>query len=403
MQNQLTSDEINILTSVAQGHRGLPGTFFTDARLHQIEMRDLFMKSWVCVGASDDLPTAKSVYPVVYADQPILLVRDKDKVLKAFFNVCSHRGAVLIDKPQKSCTRIVCPYHAWTYDLDGCLRATPHVGGSNIHTTPEIDDAQLGLKSIPVREWAGLIFVNISGQAEPFETYITAIDQRLSDYDLSQLRLGIDAHVEFKANWKIVVENFVESYHLPWIHTAMNTYNPMEDHYQIIGGRDYLGQGLKNMRPDDAAAYKLPRFPNLTEDQLTRGESYYIYPNVMFGVLIDYLYAIILFPVSPGVTKERMVILFNGEDAAKGPDYAELRQVVLQRMVDVNNEDIYVTEKLQAGRHSLSFVGGQFALAQEKTSLCFQQSVALRFLEKAGVPLSQQIPTEDIHHVRQIA
>lgn len=403
MTGTFSAQELAILEDVAHGRRGLPGPFFTDPRLYALEMRDIFQASWVCVAASDDLPSPKSVYPVTFGDQPILLARDRNNTLKAFFNVCSHRGAVMLDKPQKSCTRIVCPYHAWSYDLDGTLRATPHVGGYNVHQTPEIDPAKLGLRPIPVREWAGLVFVNISGDGKPFDDFIRPMADRLAAYDLSLLRLGIETGVEFKANWKIVVENFVESYHLPWIHAHMNSYNPMEDHYQIIGGENFLGQGLKNMRPNDAAAYKLPRFPNLTADQLTIGESYYLYPNVMFGLLIDYLYAIILFPVSPDVTRERLVILFNGEEAARSPAYADLRQVVLDRMVEVNNEDIFITERLQAGRYANAFTGGQFAPAQEKTSLCFQQAIALRLLRASGRDVAVTLPMEDIHHAVETA
>lgn len=394
----LTETECAHLEHVARGECGLDGTFFTDARLFDHEMDTLFLPSWVCVAASDDVATPRSVHPVTFGRQPILLTRNRAGELHAWFNVCSHRGATLVDKPQKNCARIVCPYHAWSYDLDGNLRNTPHVGGFNIHDTPEINPENLGLRPVPVAEWAGLVFVNISGDGEPFDDFIRPMAERLQAYDLTRLRLGIETATEVPANWKIVVENFVESYHLPWIHSNMNTFNPMEDHYQIIGGRHYLGQGLKNMRPDDDAAYKLPPFPNLTPEQMATGESYYLFPNLMFGVLIDYLYAIILFPEAPGVTRERLVILFNGEDAATVPEHEHLRKVVLDRMVSVNNEDIFITGRLQDGRHARGFSGGQFALEQEKTSLCFQQGIAARLLEAAGRTPADAIPFEDIHH-----
>src|SRR5690606_29366799 len=102
-------------------------------------------------------------------------------------------------------------------------------------------------------------------------------------------------------------------------------------------------------------------------------------------------------------TRERLVILFNGEEAARSPAYADLRQVVLDRMVEVNNEDIFITERLQTGRYANAFTGGQFAPAQEKTSLCFQQAIALRLLRASGRDVAVTLPMEDIHHAVETA
>ncbi len=395
----LLPEETNNLEAVALSKAGLSGAFFTDQRLFDVERQVLFIDTWACVAAADDVASG-SVWPVEIAGQPLLVTRDRHGILRCFFNTCSHRGTILVEGGQQKCTRIVCPYHAWSYDLEGKLRSTPHIGGANVNEHESINPAGLGLRPVEIREWAGLVFVNISGTAEPFEDYIRAISERLEKYDLSQLKLGTATRAEAKANWKIVVENFVESYHLPWIHSDMNRYNPMEDHYQILGGRDFVGQGLKNMRPTDKAANKLPPFPNLTPDQMAEGESHFLFPNLMFGVLADYMYAIILFPESPEITKERLVILFNGEAAARSPENEELREVILRRMADVNNEDMGITEKVQAGRRASSFTGGKFVPLQEKTSEQFQQGIATRLLNACGHDISKfHFQEKEIHHM----
>lgn len=395
----LTPTDIERLQLVMAGRAGLSGEFFTESRIFDSELAAIFLNSWVCAGASDDVAKPGSVFPLEMARQPILLARDRDGKLRAFFNTCSHRGSLLVEKPAKSCPRIVCPYHAWSYDLAGKLKNTPHVGGAGIHHCAGIANEKLGLKPLAAAEWAGLVFINMSQTPEPFEDFIRPIAERLKSYDFSQLRLGIETTAEARANWKIVVENFVESYHLPWVHADMNRFNPMEDHYQILGGATYLGQGLKNMRPTDEAAYKLPPFPNLTPEEMTTGESHFLFGNLMFGVLVDYLYAIILFPMAAAATHERLVILFNGEAAATAPDFENLRRTILERMVSVNNEDMTITERVQAGRHSLAFTGGQFAGRQEKTSEQFQAGVAARLLAAAGHNVATgHLGHGEIHH-----
>ena len=190
-----------------------------------------------------------------------------------------------------------------------------------------------------------------------------------------------------EANWKVVVENFVESYHLPWVHPSMNRYNPMEDHYQILGGDTYIGQGLLGLEFEDAAANLLPRFPNLTPEQLTTGESHFVFPNLLFGVMIEMGYAVIMLPEAPGRTRERVVVMVNGEEAATAPRFKEARDILLERIVSVNAEDIGITESVQRGRSSPAFTGGQFSPVHEHTSRQFQRAYALRMLRADGHPV----------------
>ena len=380
----LLHDHTSQLTAVAEGRCNLGGAFFTSESLFEEERRAIFAGGWMCVGTTDDAGAPSSIYPVQAVGEDLLLVRDKDGTLRAFFNHCSHRGAILAEQPRRNCATIVCPYHSWTYTLSGDLRRMPHVGGPGVHEGEGLDAAKLGLREIPLRDWAGLVFVNMSGTAQDFDDFIAPLRHRLAGYDLSLLRTSGEAGTVVNANWKVVVENFVESYHLPWIHPSMNRYNPMEDHYQILGGETYIGQGLLGLEFEDAAANLLPRFPNLTPEQLTTGESHFIFPNLLFGVMIEMAYAVILLPEAVGRTRERVVVMVNGEDAATAPELKDARDILLERIVSVNAEDIGITESVQRGRSSPAFVGGQFSPVHERTSHQFQRAYALRMLRAGG-------------------
>lgn len=383
----LNTAQLDHLTDVAAATTGLTGEFFTTDAIFTEERRALFHGGWMCIGTRDDAGRPGSIFPIGIGGVDLLLARDRGGVLRCFFNHCSHRGAILADKPRQNCPTIVCPYHSWTYSLAGDLRKMPHVGGVDVNDAEGLDPARLGLREVRLGEWGGLVFVNVSGIAEDFETFIAPLAERLRDYDLSLLQTSGETATVVEANWKIVVENFVESYHLPWIHPSMNRYNPMEDHYQILGGDTYLGQGLLGLEFEDEAANLLPRFPNLKPEQLTTGESHFLFPNVLFGVMIEQAYAVILDPAGPGQTRERVVVMVNGAEAATDPKFEQARAIMLQRIVEVNAEDIGIVESVQRGRFSPAFSGGQFSPVQERTSRQLQRAYALRMLRGNGHPV----------------
>jgi choline monooxygenase len=275
----------------------------------------------------------------------------------------------------------------------------PHVGGPGIDCAKGLDPATLGLREIRLCEWAGLVFVNLDGQAETFDQFIAPLTERLGNYDLTNLHLGGEATAQADANWKIITENFVESYHLPWVHPTMNRFNPMEDHYQILGGDTYFGQGLLNLDFGDAASSVFPPFPNLTPEQMRTGESHFVFPNLLFGVMINFAFAIILDPDAVGRTRERAVVLVHGKETATDPALSKARAVLVDRVVSVNNEDMDITASVQRGRSSHAFCGGRFSPMHEETSRRFQQAYAIRMLKADGHPVPDIVlPVGELHH-----
>jgi choline monooxygenase len=327
---------------------------------------------------------------------PLLMVRDGTTV-RVFHNVCSHRGAMLVTDGKRHGPRIVCPYHSWAYRLNGELAATPHVGGAGQHGAGEFHRS-LNLRQVRSAEWAGHVFVNLSGSAPEFADWIKPAAERFQAVDWSELRhdplLGVNCDVA--ANWKIICENFVESYHLPAVHRDLNRVNPMETHYQILGGHSYVGQGGTAYDGDCTGGSVLPVLQGM---DLSKYESLSLFPNLIIAPLGNMAFSIILMPQSAERTLERVQFFFVGDEALR-EELEPVRRQSAEFISKVNGEDIRIVESVQRGRHSPAFVGGQFASAQEATSLQFQKILAAKVL--AGATRRPEdvatLETKDILH-----
>ncbi len=353
---------------------GLPNGAYTDWDWMRLEADQLFARTWTCIGLVSDVPNPGDVSPVTVAGRPLVLVRDKQGALRVFHNVCSHRGVQLVRAPQTGKPLLVCPYHSWSYRLDGALHKTPHFGGHGDHTTGCHDRAKMGLKPVRAAEWAGLVFVNLSGDAVPFADHIAPLAERWRHFDFSLLRHGETLPFEINANWKLVIENYIEHYHLPTVHPNLNRYSGLDVHYQITSDANYVGQGSSNYAPKDGAVGVLPMFPNLPVEVRKRAEYICLFPNVMIGCLADHVYSFIVLPERPDFCRERFDFFFVG-DRALAPELAEARRTVAMRRFEINTEDIDIVERLQAGRASPAFDGGYFSATMEDTVHQFQRLV----------------------------
>lgn len=354
---------------------GLWSEAYTSPDFLELERQTLFTKQWVCAGLASDVPTPGDMLPVDVAGMPLVLVRDRHNTLRAFHNICSHRGLQLVDKPCSSKGVIRCPYHSWAYGMDGTLKSTPHFGGYHRDSHEGFERSAKGLRAIRCEQWLDLVFVNLSGDAPPLEDYLKPILDRWSDYDLSLLRRGREAHVECNANWKLAVENFSESYHLAWVHPALNGCSRMEDHFWFDVGETHVGQGSLKYYCGEIEGKRLPTFPNLEETERTTVAEYVsIFPNLMLGVHPDYFLVFMVNPLSHERSLERMVFYFV-DDAAMTPENTALRDLPVDLWIATNDEDIEVIERMQKGRRSPAFDGGCFSPALETGVKQFQSGV----------------------------
>lgn len=386
--------------SVLDNSRGLPGSFYTSDEIFTAELVHFMSKNWACAGLARDVSEIGDISPVTLAGQLLVMTCAEDGNIRTFHNICRHRGTVLSREAKHNQTRIVCPNHAWTYALDGALLATPHAGSAGRHHCESTDGENLDLVEIPTAVWGPFVMVNLNGGAARPEDAMGPIEDRLGNPDLGLLRTGpdYDATFDVDANWKLAVENFVESYHVPMVHPELQRVNPMEDHYQILGGDHYIGLGGRADGVAGSFDPPLPVFPHCVDTE--KYEALYIAPNLMVTCLPNLFKAIILNPLGPGRTRERLVVFFIGDEAMR-EDLSDARATVMRDWsLNVNDQDIGIIEKMQKGRSSTAFDGGRFMPKQEATTLHFQKMLAKRML-KALEPSYQppaDLPVANIYH-----
>lgn len=367
------TDLSNVRRPVAQAN-GLPNAHYIDPQTFEEEKHAVLFDNWAGLAVAADVPQVGDAVPVTYLGMPLLVVRDKQDNVRVFQNTCRHRGMILVDAPRNIEGAIRCPYHSWCYATDGRLVSTPHVGGPGQNTHEGIDRALLGLIEIRSHIWMDVIFVNISGNAPAFDTVHGDLIKRWSEFDKPLHHGGADSRfqLEVNCNWKLAVENYCESYHLPWVHPGLNSYSRLEDHYHIEAPGKYSGQGTlvyRQLKDEDGNSF--PDFDAMSDKWDTAAEYITVYPNVLLGVHRDHTFAIVLVPQGPEKTLEHVHLYYAQDDTD-----ADLRTRNTHQWKEVFAEDVFVVEGMQRGRHGLAFDGGRFSPAMDGPTHLFHDWVA---------------------------
>lgn len=363
----------------------LPNAAYVDPIFAEREAAAIFRRGWFAAGFAADVPEPGALMPVDIAGMPLLLVRDRLGEVRVFHNFCRHRGLKLVAEPGRAGQRIRCPYHSWSYRLDGALDRTPHVGGVGQHSHGAVDRASLGLVSVRSVVRFGVVFVDLSGEALDFDRLTAPLRRRWHDFGEAEFHGGgEDSAFELTVgcNWKLAVENYLESYHLPSVHPGLNSYSRIEDHEPILGDPGYTGQtSLVYAAQLSSAGERFPAVDGLGEAWRTRAEYIALYPNLLFGLHADHWFAIVLQPGGPERTLERVRIGYFSAEAATGPTFQAMREANVRLWRTVFAEDIQPVERMQAGRHSPAFDGGVLTPVLERTTRDFHAWTAERLLQ----------------------
>ena len=364
---------------------GLPNAVYNDPAFLTEERERVMSKTWSGIGFAGDLPQPGYVQPVTFMGLPMVIMRDREDNIRVFHNVCSHRGMIVINDAGPVQGSIRCPYHSWTYALNGELKGTPHLGGVGIHTAPSFKCDKHGLKEIRSAVWFDVVFINIDGQAPEFDHFIKPLTERWQQFigNTGYERLVREPNagvmqLDVECNWKLAVENYCESYHLPWVHPGLNSYSRIQDHYHIMFD-EFAGQGTMVYNLSETAGTSLPTFPEWPQDKLKEAEYITVFPNVLLGIQADHAFAIVLEPVSNSRTLEHLRILYVGEEALSDT-YAACRDATMESWKIVFGEDVGVVEGMQSGRVSPGFQGGVFSPVQDNPTHFFHKWVAGRLL-----------------------
>ncbi|WP_299350272.1 aromatic ring-hydroxylating dioxygenase subunit alpha [uncultured Shimia sp.] len=359
---------------------GLGNKWYTDASCFEDEKQAVLQSTWTGLAVAADVPEPGDAVPLSFLGMPLLLIRDKEGEVRVFYNTCRHRGMILVDEPRKIEGAIRCPYHSWCYATNGRLVTTPHVGGPGQNTHDCMKREDLGLIEVRSHIWRDVVFVNVSGDAPAFEEVHADLLKRWSEVEKPLYHGGSDSRfdLEVQSNWKLAVENFCEAYHLPWVHPGLNAISRLEDHYNINEAGLYSGQGTlvyQQLKGDDGTTF--PDFEGLS-DQWDQGAEYIaVYPNVLLGAQRDHAFAIVLEPLALDRTVEHIHLYYATPETD-----ADMRGKNTEQWRVVFEEDVFVVEGMQQGRHALGFDGGRFSPAMDGPTHCFHSWVASRLSDR---------------------
>jgi phenylpropionate dioxygenase-like ring-hydroxylating dioxygenase large terminal subunit len=362
---------------------GLPNAHYIDPAVFAEERDALLFGQWAGLAVAADVPEAGDAKPITFMGMPLLLLRDRNDQVRIFQNTCRHRGMILVEEARKIEGAIRCPYHSWCYSTEGKLVSTPHVGGPGQNTHPDVDRSTLGLTEIRSHVWRDVVWVNVDGQAPEFAVAMKPVMDRWAEFERPLYHGGEDSKfvLPVKSNWKLAVENYCESYHLPWVHPGLNSYSRLEDHYNIEEYGAYSGQGTLVYRQlEGANGAKFTDFDGLDAKWDTAAEYLSVYPNVLMGMHRDHAFAIVLVPKGPEETAENIHLYYATPETD-----AELRATNTEQWKVVFEEDIFVVEGMQRGRHGVNFDGGRFSPAMDGPTHCFHDWVAGKVNERRAM------------------
>ena len=382
--NIIDKQKLDIVSESIEKAHGLPNECYLEGPYTKIERKKIFEDKWVTIGTASSIPNPGDTSPFDLLGIPLIIIRDKNNKVRVFHNVCSHRGYKLVNEKCSLKNVLRCPYHSWSYDFEGNLVATPHLGGINKHEHEKFHKSKNGLKEVRSAVWLDLILVNISNNEVSFEEYIEPLEDRWSSFwtkkDQEMICHAKDyGHfsLEAKCNWKFAIENYCESYHLPFVHPGLNEYSKIDDHYHIQGlPNRFAGQGTVVYNPRFKNNEEFPTFPGWAKDKVVHAEYVALFPNVMLGIHKDHYYAYWLEPVSHNYTKEHMEIYYVGEEAALSEKYKPLREQNFKQWHSIQSEDLMIIEGMQEGRNSPFYNGGNFSPVLDNPTHHFNKWIA---------------------------
>ena len=358
----------------------LPNRAYTSHDDWLKERDTVIAQTWAGLGFSNDIAEPGSVYPVTFMGLPLVMVRDQLGRARVFHNVCRHRGMQLVAEAGDAGLVIRCPYHKWGYDLSGQLKTTPNIGGMGVHEVAGFDCADHALTGVRCGESMGVVFINLSGDAPALSEHLDPLLSRWRDlagpsFD-QQLTADTGEHgsmeLVLNSNYKLAVENYCESYHLPFVHPDLNTYSPLDAHYNLTVDPLASGQGTRVYDLTRGDSEPLPQFAEWDSERLKTAEYLSLYPNVLLGIQADHFFVILLMSEAVDQTRERLQFLY-ADTAATDEAYGAQRESLHAAWSIVFAEDISVVEGMQRGRASPAFDGGLFTPLMDVPTHHFHQ------------------------------
>lgn len=323
----------------------MPGAFYTSSEQFEHEVATVLRRGWHCLGRIDEIPEAGDFFTVQLLNEPLIVVRQPDGDVAVLANVCRHRG-MPVAEGHGNAKRFVCSYHAWTYDLNGGLLRAARMKNAGF------DAKNCGLHRHNMQLWNGFIYVNLDVNSAPFGR--PALDSLLANYESETFRLAHVAEEVWQTNWKCLVENFMEGYHLSVVHPqTLHGYTPTGLAHKLVCGdgfTSYAANYPKNIPLRGCGA------PGLTEDERLRSTLFALFPTQVASQAASLLVSLCIFPLNAGQIRVKWTLSIYGDDL---DDETIAARIALWE--EVNREDREKLERMQVALGSAHAQSGPLA------------------------------------------
>ena len=342
----------------AGGALTLAGKYYTDEHIFLTEWERIFLQNWLCVGRADQIKEPGQYFLQQVGDENVILLRDYAGDAQAFYNVCRHRGTRICAQSSGQLSQsIQCPYHAWTYALNGRLLGVP-----NMQSVAGFDKADYPLHAVGVAEWEGFLFINLAVNRRPFHTVYAPLLDKFTRWQIPELKIVHTAVYEVAANWKSIFQNYSECYHCPTLHPALNTLTPYQGASNDLEAGPFLGGPMRlarigaSMTMDGYAC--APPLGTLAGEDLALVYYYTLFPTMFLSLHPDYVLTHRLEPLAVDRTRVICDWLF-APDAIAQPNFNPQPAIDFWHMT--NSQDWFVCELTQQGVKSRAYVPGPYA------------------------------------------
>ncbi|HJT87941.1 MAG TPA: aromatic ring-hydroxylating dioxygenase subunit alpha [Bryobacteraceae bacterium] len=339
----------------------LPARYYTDPAFFREELEWWYFREWICAGRADAIPEPGDYFLRDVAGESVIVVRDGEGRIRAFYNVCRHRGTRLCKSEEgRFDGRIQCPYHGWTYGLDGGLRGAPHMEPSTFSA------ADYPLREVGTGVWDGHLFLHLGTPAEPLEEQLGKLPAKFTAWRMHDLRLYRRTIYEVKANWKLLVLNYNECLHCPMVHPRLNRLTDYlgadneEPQPGYVGGAMGFREGAETMSTD--GKMRRAYLPGLGQAERRKVCYYSVYPNLLLSLHPDYMMVHTLWPIAADHTRVICEWHFHPEEMARRDFIAD---DAIELWDATNREDWEVVELSQAGIQSRAYTPGPYSHREE--------------------------------------
>jgi len=356
----------------------IPASWYVDPRIAELELRNVFGKTWQLVARGDQLRDAGAYISTQLAGEPVVVVRGGDGLLRAFFNVCRHHAAAVVTQPCGQASILQCPYHGWKYGLDGSLKGMPEFEG-----VQNFERAQNGLVPVRVECWENLVFVNLDPEAESLQEFLGGLLRRVAPLRIGGLHYFDRRTYNIHCNWKVFVDNYLDGgYHVPYLHKGLSSVLDYKQ-YTIENEDRYCLQSSPMVTSDEDAATANTRKGD-------RAWYFWQYPNLMINCYEGYMDTNYVVPIDADHCS--VIFDFYFSDVSDGRREYNAQSVEVGNRVQ--DEDLGICEDVQRGLKSRAYGAGRLSVRRESGEHLFHRLLAA---DLKGLPAPLARPEAGVH------